>query len=288
MIRPDYFDNARDLASCLSEANLFQCLSCNACRSRCSIHTATNRLRPLEVVRLASLGMLQRALVARELWYCLQCNRCTQMCPVTVKPSVLIRSLRREAIQRGLIDLHAIERYEAVCKGFQRARWHGIAQCISGTSPHAIAADYDRWAATPVESSAATIPLPVPSSTGLREALDSRLGFATDLSACMTCGECTSSCPVTHERAVYDPVWIFRMVNLGLTDELLRSPSLWMCLGCGACTQACAQGVRGHLVLRALQELAVERGVVPEDMSRRLWACEHALYPRFLAEVDGD
>ena len=102
----------------------------------------------------------------------------------------------------------------------------------------------------------------------------------------MTCGACTSACPITHDRSVYDPVVFFRLLNLGRQDEILDSPSLWLCLECQACTDACTQQVPGHMVIRALQEMSMARGLAPTDMRRRLWAIEHALLPRYLDEVD--
>jgi len=65
------------------------------------------------------------------------------------------------------------------------------------------------------------------------------------MSSCFTCGECSSSCPVAVERSAFDPRFIFRMVNLGLAEELLLSPSIWLCVQCGRCTEACSQLVDG-------------------------------------------
>lgn len=95
------------------------------------------------------------------------------------------------------------------------------------------------------------------------------------------------SCPVAHERAVFDPVRLFRQVALGLGHELLDSPSLWLCLGCQACTAACAQGVAGHRVIDALQAAALRAGRVPEELRERLWAFEQAVYPVFLERLGG-
>jgi heterodisulfide reductase subunit C len=144
---------------------------------------------------------------------------------------------------------------------------------------------YARWSEVPVQVASGGVALG--DASGARRVVDERLGFAADLSACMTCGACASVCPVTADRSVFDPVVLFRMVNLGLMDELLGSPAVWLCLGCQRCTRACMQRVPGHLVIRSLQALAVERGFAPADMQEPVRAVHRAVFPRFLERVGG-
>ena len=76
------------------------------------------------------------------------------------------------------------------------------------------------------------------------------------------------------------------MVNLGLEQEILKSPSIWLCIACKSCTEACSQLVSGHDMIRRLQELAVkEKMVAPEFPS--LWKkAQSLLYPLFIREID--
>jgi len=268
------------------EADYESCLSCNACRSVCTMHVATNRLPPLKLLRMAALGMVEPLLASVELWYCLQCNQCTATCPMSVKPSLLIRRLRSEALGRGLVSDETLVRFEQLEASFQRVRWHMIAQRAEGARLAQMADDWRRWSETPIEPLAEALPLSRSGAEPPDDELEACLGFSADFAACMTCGACTTACPVTHDRAVYDPVTFFRMVNLGAKEELLRSPSLWLCLGCQACTNACSQQVAGHLVMRGLQDLSQSRGLVPADVRAWLWSIDHALLPRYLQEVD--
>ena len=104
--------------------------------------------------------------------------------------------------------------------------------------------------------------------------------------ACFTCGECSSACPIACERDVFDPRTIFRMVNLGLTRELLRSPAIWLCVSCGRCTRACSQLVDGCRLIDSLRKLALESGAVDPGFPHRLQQADRLIYARFLEEVD--
>jgi heterodisulfide reductase subunit C len=264
------------------------CISCDACRAGCSMQRSTGRLHPSRLVRLAALGHGERVLRSREIWYCLECLRCTSACPVAVAPGTHIRAWRAEAVRHGYVDLGTLERYEALHRQLQRARARLLAECVLG--PRDLGEVAAGWETLDSPADAAPAPpvrLGVAASEG---ALCDELAFGhalpATLSACLSCRECMTTCPVADAGGVYDPVRIFRMVRLGLAEELLASPTIWLCLGCEQCTRACTQGVSGHRVLARLQELAIARGAVPADVRARILAMDRALYPRFLDAVD--
>jgi len=76
------------------------------------------------------------------------------------------------------------------------------------------------------------------------------------------------------------------MVNLGLSDELLQTPAIWLCLGCQRCTEACSQTVSGYDIIRQLQRQAIEKGFVDPALPIRLLAADRVIYPKFLDEID--
>jgi heterodisulfide reductase subunit C len=86
---------------------------------------------------------------------------------------------------------------------------------------------------------------------------------------CFQCGTCTADCPIARFSEVYSPRKIMRMTQLGMKDRLLSSESLWLCAACFTCVDHCPQGVDIAGVVRALRNMAVKEGVIP-DVFREL------------------
>ena len=59
-----------------------------------------------------------------------------------------------------------------------------------------------------------------------------------NLDLCFTCGTCASGCPASG-LADMDPRKFLRMVLLGMDEEVLTTPWVWMCTGCQRCIAAC-------------------------------------------------
>ncbi len=59
-----------------------------------------------------------------------------------------------------------------------------------------------------------------------------------NLSACLTCGACSSGCPATGIMNM-DPRKFIRMVVLGMDAELERHPWVWACTMCSRCYEVC-------------------------------------------------
>ena len=107
-----------------------------------------------------------------------------------------------------------------------------------------------------------------------------------NVSACFTCGECSSACPIFYERGAFEPLWIFRMANLGLTAELIQSPAIWLCIECQRCTKACPQLVKGHLIIGHLKELAVSEGYASKKFLFEWKEYQNDLYNQYLDEIN--
>ncbi len=264
--------------------NTSLCWTCSACDSECPVFLGSSRLRPQKVLRMANLGLLNELVDLPEIWYCLACKRCTRSCPNDCEPETIVDFLRREAIRKELFPENTLARYGAFYSQFQRARWRAAEQCLEGIDVgQVIQSQWDEWLHTPVETSSADVSLSdLSPSQGF---LDDAQRFAT--SSCFNCSECTNVCPICCERKVFDPQRIFRMVNLGLEKEILKSPSVWLCVGCQSCTEACSQLVSGHNMIRGLQELAVREGLVDAAFPSRWRNTQRLLYPLFTKEIDG-
>ncbi len=265
-----------------THAGFYKCWSCGACDGGCPVNINSHSLRPQKIVRLAYIGLLDELLYLPEIWYCLTCRRCSLVCPNLVKPADIIGYVRREMLHQGLVTLDAIHQYQQFFARFQRVRWHAVSCCLNGTLPTLTDTQWDQWMNTPIRVSSTVIKkngIPVPRS--LREAV----GKAHP-SLCFTCSECSSACPVFCERDLFDPQAIIRMVNLGLVEELLASPSIWLCLQCERCTNTCSQLVKGHQVIKGLQNLAISKGVVDSSLEFRIRQADKLIYPRFFKEID--
>lgn len=259
------------------------CWTCGSCDGECPINIASGRLRPRKIVRLANLGFNDELLSLPELWYCLTCRRCNRVCPMAVKPADLVVYFRREAVARQLVSYGDYGRYRSLFARFQNVRWHMVAHCLNGSHRPVTGPDWRQWLETPVKRPSRLVLYHPPSNGNgiLKNALQGSL-----TSACFTCRECTGACPVSGLKEVFDPVSIFRMANLGMIEELLKLPEIWLCVACERCTDTCSQLVKGHMMIRSLQELAIAGGFVDSQLPLRIEDAAKAVYPRMIEAVD--
>ncbi|SDO84243.1 4Fe-4S dicluster domain-containing protein [Desulforhopalus singaporensis] len=59
-----------------------------------------------------------------------------------------------------------------------------------------------------------------------------------NLNLCLTCGACASGCPATGLEDM-DPRKFLRMVCMGLDEQAVKSPWVWMCTMCQRCIYVC-------------------------------------------------
>ncbi len=264
-------------------ANASLCWACSACDSECPVFLGGSRLRPQKVLRMANLGLLNELVDLPEIWYCLACERCTRSCPNDCEPETVVGFLRKEAIRADLYSKEALSQYEEFHTRFQRARWWAAEQCLQGDENSSISeSQWQAWLEKPIEISREDVCLSELSpSEGFLEEAD-----RSATASCFNCSECTNACPICFERNVFDPQRIFRMVNLGLEKEILKSPSIWLCIACRTCTATCSQLVDGHDMIRRLQELAIKGGFVYPGFPLRWKKTQGFLYSFFTREID--
>ena len=63
-----------------------------------------------------------------------------------------------------------------------------------------------------------------------------------NLNLCFTCGTCSGGCPATGIENM-DPRKFVRMVALGMDEEVMTTPWVWMCTMCQRCVYACPMNV---------------------------------------------
>lgn len=83
------------------------------------------------------------------------------------------------------------------------------------------------------------------------------------LMLCFQCGTCTASCP-SGRMTAYKTRKLIRRAQLGMEEEVLNSPDLWMCTTCYSCMERCPRGVEIVDLITLLRNLAVEKGVMSD------------------------
>ena len=57
-------------------------------------------------------------------------------------------------------------------------------------------------------------------------------------SECYQCGKCSAGCPMAHAMDL-QPREVVRCLQLGNTDDLLKSKTIWICTACHMCVDRC-------------------------------------------------
>ena len=80
------------------------------------------------------------------------------------------------------------------------------------------------------------------------------------LRTCIQCGTCTASCPSV---SAMDPTprKMWRMVQLGLVEEVLHSRSMWLCSICYQCQVRCPRGIPLTETISKLKQLALQERI---------------------------
>ncbi|MBU1056186.1 MAG: 4Fe-4S dicluster domain-containing protein [Proteobacteria bacterium] len=75
---------------------------------------------------------------------------------------------------------------------------------------------------------------------------------AMDMEICMQCGACSASCPLSEGNNPF-PRKIYRYLQLGLKDKLLKSSVPWLCYYCGECNKECPRGAEPAETMMAVR-----------------------------------
>lgn len=86
----------------------------------------------------------------------------------------------------------------------------------------------------------------------------------TQAHMCFQCGTCTGSCP-SAPRSSYRIRLFMRRAVMGLEDEALTDPDLWLCTTCYSCTDRCPRDLAPTDVIMAMRNLAARRDIVPKN-----------------------
>jgi heterodisulfide reductase subunit C len=88
---------------------------------------------------------------------------------------------------------------------------------------------------------------------------------------CYQCGTCTASCP-SAPRSSYRIRKFVRRALLGLEEEALVDPDLWLCTTCYSCTDRCPRDIAPTDVIMAMRNLAARRDIIPVNFLKTVQA----------------
>ena len=92
----------------------------------------------------------------------------------------------------------------------------------------------------------------------LADAVMARSG--TNFKACYHCRACAGGCPFIKAMD-YPPNAVLRLLQYGMTQEVLTCKTIWVCVGCHTCSSQCPMGIDLAAVMDTLRLMAVEEGV---------------------------
>jgi heterodisulfide reductase subunit D len=77
---------------------------------------------------------------------------------------------------------------------------------------------------------------------------------------CIQCGSCSVSCPA-GQLMDYAPRELWRLLRLGMRDEVINSRTFWLCTQCDACTVRCPRGIITSEAMLNLRRWAIAQGL---------------------------
>ena len=102
---------------------------------------------------------------------------------------------------------------------------------------------------------------------------------ADRIRTCLQCGTCSSVCP-SGRRTAFRTRELIRKALLGLKDEVLSSPDLWLCTTCFTCLERCPRQIKVTDAIIIMRNMAVEEGyMLPQHRktSQKLLETGHAV-----------
>ncbi len=107
------------------------------------------------------------------------------------------------------------------------------------------------------------MPSPKEPNADFAEAVQKQHG-GESLMLCFQCGTCTGSCP-SGRMTSFRTRKLIRKAQLGLKDDVLKSPDLWACTTCYTCMERCPRGVEIVDIITVLRNMAVKEGIMSDE-----------------------
>ncbi len=80
------------------------------------------------------------------------------------------------------------------------------------------------------------------------------------ISTCFQCEKCTNGCPMTFAMDIL-PHQVMHSLQLGLTEDIVNSDTIWVCASCETCTTRCPNEIDIAHVMDSLRQISIKKGV---------------------------
>jgi len=81
--------------------NILMCYQCGTCTSSCPVKEIDERYDPLNIIRMAVLGMKEEVLSSDIIWLCSKCYACYERCPQSVGVTEVLQAIMNIAEREG-------------------------------------------------------------------------------------------------------------------------------------------------------------------------------------------
>lgn len=82
---------------------------------------------------------------------------------------------------------------------------------------------------------------------------------------CYQCGKCSAGCPVSGYMD-YLPNQIIRLLQMGETEAILSSKTIWYCASCFICDTRCPKGIDISKIMEAIRSYLLRKGIDHTDV----------------------
>lgn len=81
---------------------------------------------------------------------------------------------------------------------------------------------------------------------------------------CFQCQKCSAGCPLSFAMDIL-PNQVFRHIQYGHKDKVLRSQTVWLCASCHTCSVRCPNSIDIAKVMDTLREISSKTGILPGE-----------------------
>ncbi len=100
---------------------------------------------------------------------------------------------------------------------------------------------------------------------GLAEATQKQSGIK--ITDCYQCGKCSAGCPMVFQMD-YLPNQLIRLAQLGQTETVLSSKTIWVCVSCFTCTTRCPKDIDIAGLMDTWREMSLKEGLASKEHSK--------------------